>query len=486
MRSMPRLTGWSTTKKPTATKMGTWTPFRIVALYALLGVLWILFSDRILLSWVADPDVVNRVQTYKGWFYVLVTALLLYALICKMANKLRQSEEKQNNLTKQLAQAQKLESVGRLAGGVAHDFNNMLSVIIGYAELAALKANPSRVLEDDELREILKAARRATDITQQLLAFARQQTIAPKVIDLNETIERTLRMLRRLIGENIDLAWLPGSALWLVKMDTGQIDQILANLCVNARDAIADVGRIAIETQNIAFDERYCKDHEDLIPGEFVQLSVSDTGCGIAAEIQDKVFEPFFTTKGQGRGTGLGLATVYGIVKQNNGFINIYSEPGQGTTLRIYLPRHDGQPTATQRDISDEIPLGHKEVVLVVEDNASILRLAEKMLKGLRYQPLCAGTPDEALRLADQYAGQIHLLLTDVIMPEMNGRDLAQRLQAKRPQMKCIYMSGYTVDVIAHQGVLDKGMHFIQKPFSRKDMAIKIDDLLRDRQEPIR
>ena len=253
------------------------------------------------------------------------------------------------SLESQFRQAQKMEAVGRLAGGVAHDFNNMLSVILGYAELALGKVDPAQPLHAD-LEEILKAAERSADITRQLLAFARKQTIAPKVLDLNETVEGMLKMLRRLIGEDIDLAWLPGAGLWPVKMDPAQIDQILANLCVNARDAIADVGKVTIETGNAVFDEAYCADHAGFVPGEYVLLAVSDDGCGMDKETLDQIFEPFFTTKEVGKGTGLGLATVYGIVKQNNGFINVYSEPGKGTTFKIYLPRHAGQAVDTQQE----------------------------------------------------------------------------------------------------------------------------------------
>ncbi len=252
------------------------------------------------------------------------------------------------SLESQLRQAQKMESVGRLAGGVAHDFNNMLGVIIGHTELALEQMDPAQPLFTS-MQEIRKAALRSADLTRQLLAFARKQTVAPKVLDLNETVEGMLKMLRRLIGEDIDLVWLPDSDLWPVKMDPSQIDQILANLCVNARDAIEGVGKITIETHKVTFDEAYCADHSGFIPGDFVMLAVSDDGQGMDKETLDKIFEPFFTTKGIGKGTGLGLATVYGIVKQNNGFINVYSEPGQGTTFKIYLPRHAAETEQMER-----------------------------------------------------------------------------------------------------------------------------------------
>ena len=266
--------------------------------------------------------------------------------------KRKQAEEEKQKLQGQLLQAQKMESVGRLAGGVAHDFNNMLGVILGHSELALRQVDPAQPLHDN-LEEIRKAGQRAADLTRQLLAFARKQTVSPKVLDLNDTVANMLSMLRRLIGEDIDLAWLPGAELWPVKMDPSQVDQILANLCVNARDACAGVGKVTIETGNIAFDEAYCTIHTGFIPGEYVQLAVSDSGCGMEKEVLENLFEPFFTTKGIGQGTGLGLSTVYGIVKQNMGFINVYSEPGEGTTFKIYLPRCYGQSgTGCRRKVS--------------------------------------------------------------------------------------------------------------------------------------
>ena len=376
-------------------------------------------------------------------------------------------------MEKQLLQAQKMESVGRLAGGVAHDYNNMLSVIIGYAELALDKVEPDEPLHAD-LEEILAAGKRSADITRQLLAFARQQTVAPKVLDLNESVESMLKMLRRLIGEDIDLAWHPRKGLWPVKMDPTQIDQILANLCVNARDAITDVGKITIETDIAAFDKSYCAEHAYFVPGEYVMLAVSDDGCGMDNETLDKLFEPFFTTKEGGRGTGLGLATVYGIVKQNEGFINVYSESGKGTTFRIYLSKHVGQGVEAQKTSVGEVPNGHGETVLVVEDEASVLKLTEKILSDLDYRVILANTPAEALQLVEADIDDLSLLITDVVMPEMNGRELAERLQLLYPNLKCLFMSGYTANVIAHRGVLEDGVNFIQKPFSQKDMAIKV------------
>ena len=384
----------------------------------------------------------------------------------------KQANKDKSKLQDQLFQAQKMESIARLAGGVAHDFNNMLGVILGHTEMAMEQVDPSLALYAN-IKEIHNAASRSADLTRQLLAFARRQTVSPKVLDINETVQGMLKMLQRLIGENIQLVWLPGINLWQVKIDPSQLDQILANLCVNARDAIADVGKVTIETGNITFDEAYCIHNMGSVPGEYALLSVSDNGTGMSREILGKLFEPFFTTKEVGKGTGLGLATVYGIVKQNNGFINVYSEPDQGTTFRIYLPRYIGKGEQATAKKQEQV-IGGYETVLLVEDEAALLALCKRMLEQLGYQVLCAGTPGEAIRVAEEHRGKIHLLMTDVVMPEMNGRDLANKLLSLYPDLKCLFMSGYTADVIVHQGVLDEGVHFIQKPFSVKNLADKV------------
>jgi PAS domain S-box-containing protein len=380
-------------------------------------------------------------------------------------------------LTAQFQQAQKMEAVGRLAGGVAHDFNNILSVILGYTELALGKTEPSSPLHAD-LKEVFNAARRSTDITRQLLAFARKQTVAPVVLDLNDTVERMLKMLRRLIGEDIDLAWLPAAGLWPVKIDPAQVDQILANLCVNARDAITGVGKVTIETDNVVIDETYCAQHPGFVPGEFVLLAVSDDGCGMDKGTLSHLFEPFFTTKGVGRGTGLGLSTIYGIIKQNGGFINVYSEPDKGTTFKIYLSRHAGKIETVEAKDVELIPSSRGETVLLVEDEVPILKLGQTILEKLGYAVLSASAPQEAIRVAEAYPGKIHLLITDVVMPEMNGRDLAERLRAIQPGMKWLFMSGYTANVIVHHGVLEAGVHYMQKPFSMKDLGVKVREAL--------
>ena len=376
-------------------------------------------------------------------------------------------------LEAQLRQAQRMEAVGQLAGGVAHDFNNMLGVIIGHTELLLDQVGPSHPLLAS-LREIHTAALRSSDLTRQLLAFARKQTIAPKVLDLNETVEGMLKMLRRLIGEDMELCWRPGTRVWPVKVDPSQIDQVLANLCVNARDAIAGVGRITIGTDNAAFDEAYCALHPGFAVGQYVQLIVSDNGCGMDQATLEKIFEPFFTTKQIGRGTGLGLATVYGIVKQNNGFINVYSEPGYGTTFNICLPRY-AEEAGQKPGKREPAPAAHgDETILIVEDEPSILKMGQLILEKFGYRVLVAAGPGDAIRAAGKHAGPIHLLITDVVMPEMNGRELAQRLAALYPEVKCLFMSGYTGDVIAHHEVLDEGVHFIQKPFSMQALAAKV------------
>jgi nitrogen-specific signal transduction histidine kinase/ActR/RegA family two-component response regulator len=389
----------------------------------------------------------------------------------------KKAEAEREKLQAQLNQAQKMESVGRLAGGVAHDFNNMLGVILGHTELALLQADESHDLYAD-LKEIQDAAKRSADTTKQLLAFARKQTISPKQIDLNDTVEKMLTMLRRLIGEDIDLVWQPGDHLWSVKMDPTQIDQILANLCVNARDAIAGVGKLTIETGRKTFDVEYCNEHPGFIPGDFVLLAVSDNGCGMHKDTLNNLFEPFFTTKDIGKGTGLGLATIYGIVKQNNGFINVYSEPGQGTTFRIYLPRHIAEKDAVRTVPEKKAAAGGSETILLVEDEPTILRMTRMMLERKGYSVLMAATPAEAMEKAKSHSDVIDLLMTDVVMPEMNGRDLAGQITALYPDIRLLFMSGYTANVIAHHGVLDDGVAFIQKPFSMADMTAKVREVL--------
>jgi PAS domain S-box-containing protein len=399
------------------------------------------------------------------------TAPILFAIQEEARRKIMHEK-----IEAQLHQAQKMESIGRLAGGVAHDFNNMLGAILGYTELALEQVKPDAPLHAD-LKQVYKAAQRSAELTRQLLTFARKQTVTPQVLDLNETVEGMLKLLRRLIGEDIDLAWLPGRNLWPVKIDQSQHDQILANLCVNARDAITGMGKITIETSNMVFDSDFSR-QVDFVPGDYVLLAISDNGCGMDTETLSHIFEPFFTTKEVGEGTGLGLPSVYGAVKQNNGFIYVYSEPGRGTTFKIYLPRH--RDKATEKEIHSP-PLRAaqgSEIILLVEDEPMILELTTTMLQRFGYTVLAAGTPSEAVKLAQEHPDSINLLLTDVIMPEMNGHDLAQNLLSLYPGMKLVFMSGYTANVIAHHGVLDEGVHFIQKPFSAKNLALKLREAL--------
>lgn len=390
----------------------------------------------------------------------------------------KKAEEETKSLGSQLQQAQKMESIGRLAGGVAHDYNNMLGVILGYTEMALDKLYHDDPLYND-LTEIQKAAERSADITRQLLAFSRQQTIAPKVLDLNQVVTNLKGMLRRLIGEDIELRWHLGEDLWPIYMDPIQFDQILMNLCVNARDAIADVGTIAIETNKATLDDQYCLNHYGFVPGDFTVLSVTDNGSGMDRETRDKLFEPFFTTKARGKGTGLGLATVYGILRQNNCFINVYSEPGQGTRFTIYFPRHHEEQSSLEKTpaTAHMNQRGH-ETILLLEDEEAILTMTTLMLKGLGYNVLPCNSPNEALEAATQRDCHIHLLITDVVMPEMNGRELSKRLKQQYPELKTLFMSGYTANVIAHRGVLDKEVNFIQKPFSTNKLARKIREVL--------
>ena len=385
----------------------------------------------------------------------------------------KQSEKEREQLRSQLIHAQKMESVGRLAGGVAHDFNNMLSVIQGYTEMAMAKAPAPELYQD--LEEIFNASNRSAAIVRQLLAFARKQTISPRVLDLNDTMENMLKMIRRLIGEDIELFWQPGQGLWPVKMDPAQIDQIVANLCVNAKDAIDGVGKLTIETENVDIDPDSFPGHEEFQPGRYVMLAITDSGQGMDAGTLQNIFEPFFTTKPTGKGTGLGLPTVYGIARQNNGFVNVSSEPGKGTTFRICLPRTEGESAQDPAQSSGKAR-GGSETILVAEDEMSILRLAETMIKKLGYSVLSASTPGEAIKRAEETP--IDLLITDVVMPEMSGRELSERLREHHPSLKTLYMSGYTADVIARQGVLDDGVAFIQKPFSFRELAERIREII--------
>lgn len=396
----------------------------------------------------------------------------------------KRMEEERGKLQNQLYHIQRLESVGRLAGGVAHDYNNMLSVIIGYSEMALSQVEKEDPLSED-IKEILKAAQRSMVITRQLLTFSRQQVVSPALLHLNRSIDDSLNMIRQLIGENIDLVWQPGEGFLHVEIDPGQVDQILANLCINARDAITGTGQIVIETERRSVDMGYCSQNPDCQPGEYAVLTVSDNGIGMEAEDLEKIFEPFFTTKESGYGTGLGLATVYGIVKQNGGFTSVYSEAGHGTTFRVHLPCTDGRDDdPAQRIDTKSVPQGYGETVLVVEDELSILRLIETILGSIGYRVVGAATPADALKQVERHGGDLALLITDVIMPQMSGRELFERIAAMCPKIDCLYISGYPSSVVAEHGVTKERGNYLQKPFSKNELAVRVREVLESTRKP--
>jgi len=372
-----------------------------------------------------------------------------------------------------------MDAIGRLAGGVAHDFNNLLVVIQSYAELVREdlpESDPAR----DDLGEVLSAARRAAALTKQLLAFSRSEAIQPVSLQLNDVVSGIQKMLHRIIGEDIELSTRLLPELGLIRADPGQLDQVILNLSVNARDAMPNGGQLVIETQNVSPDSDYVDAHSNIVPGELVMLSVSDTGTGMDADTQRRIFEPFFTTKEVGKGTGLGLATVYGIVKQSGGYISVYSEPGRGTSFKIYLPRIDAaEPQAAAAEAA--VPLDGSETVLVAEDEDAVRQIIEKALQARGYTVMVARDGNEALAIAGRHAGQIDLLVTDVVMPDMNGRALSERLTHVRPTIKTLYLSGYTDDAILHHGVLEEGVAFLQKPFSLGALARKVREVIEAR-----
>lgn len=394
------------------------------------------------------------------------------------AQVVAQDISERKRLEEQLTQSQKMEAVGQLAGGVAHDFNNLLTVIKGYSQLSLLDLK-----ENDpqwaNLQEIEKATQRASDLTRQLLAFSRRQILDLKVLDLNTLLKDLNKMLRRIIGEDIELVTLLAGDLGRVKVDPGQIEQVVLNLAVNARDAMPSGGKLTIETANVVLDEGFAESHMGVTPGCYVKLSVSDTGIGMSPQVKEKIFEPFFTTKEKGKGTGLGLSTVYGIVKQSSGNIWVYSEPGHGTTIKIYLPIAEEEVDAQYRRYeTDPLPKGN-ETVLLVEDEASVRDLASRFLRQQGYTVLEASNGDEALHMALKPSGsKIHLLFTDMVMPQMSGRALVQELKCLKPDIKVLYTSGYTDNAIVHHGILEHGTHFLQKPFSLNTLSHKVREAL--------
>jgi len=410
--------------------------------------------------------------------------------LCRDITERRRLEEEQKSLQQQLLQAQKLESVGRLAGGVAHDFNNMLSVILGHAELAGENVSSDSPVRF-HLNEIQQAAQRSAGLTRQLLAFARRQMIAPRALDLNASIESLLTMLERLIGESIDLRWQPGEQVDPVLIDPAQVDQLLTNLVVNARDAIDGIGRITIGTDLAELQAAECVGKVGARPGRYLVLTVADDGQGMEGETLAHIFEPFYTTKAMGESTGLGLATVYGIVDQNHGFIEVESEPEVGTTFRIYLPAltvageaHSGGRGETAPSNEPRVERGAKTnraamraeeaTILLVEDERAMLSLGAKLLAGLGFRVLAASTPKEALHRAQESSDRIDLLITDVVMPEMNGYQLAERLRGDIPDLPCLYVSGYSDDALAEHHVLEEDVSFLQKPFTRDELTAAI------------
>jgi len=396
--------------------------------------------------------------------------------ITRDISKRKKAEEEKAKLEDQLRHVHKMEAIGRLAGGVAHDFNNILTGITGYTEMVQSSLDHSDPIYID-LEEVRKAAERAAGLTNQLLAFSRKQIIDPKVIAPNDILDNSQRMISRIIGEDIDFLFMPGKELWRIKADPSQLDQIFVNLAVNARDAMPGGGKLTVETQNIIIDEQYSKSHAGIKAGGFVMLAVTDTGCGMDAEILEHIFEPFYSTKDKEKGTGLGLATVYGIIKQNKGFINVYSEPERGTTFKIYFPAvMEEAERISPRSMT--VYLTGTETVLLVEDEQMVRKLAKKVLTQHGYKIIDRNSAEEAFPYCENLDRHIDLLLTDVIMPGMNGRDLYVKLKEKRPDLKALFMSGYTENVIAHHGVLEKGTEFIQKPFTIEALARKVRKVL--------
>ena len=400
--------------------------------------------------------------------------------MCSDITRRKQAEAEREQLQAQLLHAHKMESVGRLAGGIAHDFNNMLQIIIGHVEMALTDISAGHPIYDD-LQEIKRSARRSAELTRQLLAFARKQTASPKVMDLNESVTANLAMLRRLIGEEITLLWKPARELLPVLIDPQQMDQVLTSLLVNARDAIAGIGEITISTANPTLDAAAARQIDaQAAPGEYVLLRVCDTGCGMDKETIKHVFEPFFTTKEVGKGSGMGLSTVYGIVRQNDGYITVESEPGQGTAVHIYLPCVHAQMVSEETADNVAAPPG-TETVLLVEDEPSIAKLGEACLKRNGYNVLVACTPGEALRLARSYDGPIHLLLTDVVMPEMNGKALRDEIMKIHRNIKTLFMSGYTAEMTGEHGVLEEDVILLRKPFSIHALTAQVRNVLDNR-----
>lgn len=425
----------------------------------------------------------HRIRQKDGsWRWIEVTRMNLLAdpSVGAIVGNLRDITARKH-LEEQFRQAQKLQAIGRLAGGVAHDFNNLLTIILGYSELILEGLDSSDPLHD-LMEQIEKAGERASLLTRQLLAFSRKQVLQPVVVNLNALVTEMEKMLGRLIGEDVDLAVSAASDLWSIKADVGQMEQVLMNLAINARDAMANGGKLTIETDNVELDDVYVSAHPEARIGEFIRLAVSDTGCGMDSTTLAQIFEPFFSTKGE-RGTGLGLATVYGIVKQSEGHIEVYSEVGLGTTFKVYLPRDREEASSSSSRRGKKIVPQGSETILLTEDEDAVRDLARFVLQRSGYHVLEARDGGEALLLCERCQEVIHLLVTDVVMPNMNGRQVAERLQVSRPEMKVLFLSGYTDDAIVRHGVLDADMHFLQKPFTADGLARKVRTVLDTRCE---
>ena len=426
---------------------------------------------------IAEEPVTNPVTAETRWFQTIKVPLTLPGYEVPLMLGVGTDITPRRQLEEQLRQSQKMEAIGRLAGGIAHDFNNVLTAILGYSQML-LTDLPDGDLRREDIQEIEHAANRAATLTRQLLAFSRRQVLQPQVLDLNELVDNLDKFLRRLLGEDVDLRVSLSPGLWLVSADSGQMEQVIMNLAVNARDAMPTGGKLTVETANVVLDAAYAQRHIAVTPGEYVMLAVSDTGTGMDEETQARIFEPFFTTKSSGKGTGLGLSTVYGIVKQSGGNIWVYSEIGRGTTFKVYLPREAGAGAPPPKARTEPTDLRGTEVILLVEDEDPVRTLAAKVLRSLGYQVMEAKLGREAVTIANTHDGKIDLLLTDVVMPEYSGAELARKLGETRPHLRVLYMSGYTDEAIIHHGVLASNIAYLQKPFTPDVLATKVKEVL--------